>query len=250
MRVLILALCSQSSIPAQREAASSKPNVGSVPFVGCKSDGQLGPAEAPAGSRKNVSLPLQVTQQLAYYRSAQGVGVLAPRGWYCYGTYGSGGETLFVSPQPIDAANIFSPRWAGFSGPAIEIGHRYGDTSGRFAVAEIIARVFPAYKEFVVGVSQMSDAPVDSFTFGPYPEDKLMYKSKRVVEYETPAQAEGLGTRSSLKKNGRSIKGVAMLVGPTPDLLLLSVRLPLNLAGLTASIVLQVKRGATGDIGN
>jgi cell division inhibitor SulA len=82
------------------------------------------------------------------------------------------------------------------------------------------------------------------FKFGPYPKDVLSYKNNRVVEYITPAQTDGLGTHSWLKKSGSPIEGVAMLVGETPDLVLLSVRLPPELNGLTAVIVHEVEHDA------
>jgi hypothetical protein len=62
-----------------------------------------------------------------------------------------------------------------------------------------------------------------------------------VVEYTTPAQTEGLGTHSRLKKNGSPIYGAAILIGQAPDLTLLSVRLPDDLTGLTSAIVRQVE---------
>ena len=71
----------------------------SVPFKGCASDGQMGPEEAPKG--KSVSRPItaKAASQLAYYKSENGdAGVLGPRGWYCFGTYGSGGDALYISP--------------------------------------------------------------------------------------------------------------------------------------------------------
>ena len=212
-----------------------------VPFKGCASDGQVGPQEAPDGKSTSVQTSPRVAHQLAYYRSAQGLGVLAPRGWYCFGTYGSGGDTLFVTPQPIDTTNIFSAGQTAFSGPAIEISRRFGDTSGRFTVAEVIARVFPAYKSFVTAVMEGFDLPVP---FGPYPNDMLTYKGKTVVEYKTPAKTEGLGTRTRLTKNDSPIFGAAILVGPTPDLLFLSVRLPDDLTGLTSIIVRQAESDA------
>ncbi len=85
------------------------------------------------------------------------------------------------------------------------------------------------------------DLPVP---FGPYPNDMLTYKGKTVVEYKTPAQTEGLGTHSRLEKNGSPIYGAAILIGPTPDLLFLSVRLPDDLSGLTSAIVRQAERDA------
>ena len=49
--------------------------------------------------------------RLAYYKAQYGPGVLAPRGWHCFSTYGSDGANLFVSPDAIDAKALFSPDW-------------------------------------------------------------------------------------------------------------------------------------------
>jgi hypothetical protein len=241
---MILSVCAQTWLVGQEKAASSQPPAVSVPFVGCKSDGQIGPQEAPSGTTRSVPITQKTAQSLAYYEIGSGTAVLAPRGWCCFGTYGSGGESLSISPEPIDSAGIFSTKSSGFSGSAIEVSRRYGDTSGRFDVARIIARVFPAYKSTAYKFLEGFDSATNSLAFGPYPRDALTYNSNRVVEYKTPAQTEGLGTQSWLKMNGRPIEGVAMLVGQTPDLLLLSVRLPPGLNGLTAVIVHQVERDA------
>jgi len=149
---------------------------------------------------------------------------------------------LYVAPQPIDESRIGQ---SGFAGPIIEILHRFGNTSGRSDVAAIIARVFPAYKNFASQV--MEEGLGGPFKFGPYPKDALTYRNNRMVEYKTPAQSDGLGTQSSLKKDGSPIAGVAMLVGQTPDLLLLSVRLPPELSGLTPVIIRQFERDAERD---
>ena len=82
----------------------------------------------------------------------------------------------------------------------------------------------------------------DTFTVGPYATDRMTYKSKSLVEYRTPAKSVGLGTGSWLQKGDRPIDGAAILVGPTPDLILLSVRLPPDLTGLTSAIVREVER--------
>jgi hypothetical protein len=84
-----------------------------IPFVGCKSDGQTGPFEAPKGESRVVAINAEAANRFAYYKSAQTLGVLAPRGWYCFGTYGSSGSTLYVSPEPINSANLFSSNWRG-----------------------------------------------------------------------------------------------------------------------------------------
>jgi hypothetical protein len=216
----------------------------SVPFIGCKSDGQVGPQEAPKGTSRFVPINRAEADNLAYYKSAQGLGVLAPSGWHCFGLYGSGGDALFVSPEEIDRADKFPRPESGFPGPAIEVSRRFGETIGRFDVADVIARVFPEHNAFVTGIMKSFDQPASEYTFGPYPSDTLKYKSSTVVEYTTPAQSEELGTRSWLKRNSSPIEGVAMLVGHTPDLLLLSVRLPDDLASLTPSVVSQIELDA------
>lgn len=195
---------------------------------------------------KTVPITAERAQQLAYYQAEQGSGVLAPRGWYCFSTYGSNGWNLYVTPQPVEAKTLFSDAWPGFSGPAIQLSLSDGGTSGRFEVAHVIARVFPAHKAFVRRVIEEGIEPSASFVFGPYPQDKLIYKSKEIVEYQTPPNAEGLGANSHLQKNGSPIIGVALLAGipSEPSLWLLSTRLPASLVGLSTVVIHQVERDA------
>jgi hypothetical protein len=157
---------------------------------------------------------------------------------------GSGGDALEVSPRPEGSSVSFSSGRSGFAGPAIRLAARFGDTSGRFEVARTIARVFPAHTGFVERVMKEQLLPPSNFPSGPYPGDRLRYKTDRIVEYETPAQTDGLGTYLGLLKNNAPIRGVAMLVGETPDLLLLSVRLPPDAVDLTSTIIQQVERQA------
>ena len=234
-------MCTQTSLVAQEKAASTQQIGISVPFVGCKSDGPSDLREAPKSMNTSVPITVSAAQMLATYRSPEGLSVLAPRGWYCLGLYSSGGDSLYVGPQPIDEGRIGR---SGFAGPIIEFSHTFGPNSRRFDVARIIARVFPAYKPSAYRLLEGFDSETSSLTFGPYPQDALTYKGNRVVEYKTPAQSDGLGTQSSLKKDGSPIVGVAMLVGPAPDLVLLSVRLPPELRGLASAIVHQVERDA------
>ncbi|HUP02718.1 MAG TPA: hypothetical protein VMU19_01935 [Bryobacteraceae bacterium] len=197
---------------------------------------------APKGAPAPVSIGRAAAEKLAYYKSSQDVAALAPRGWYCFGTYGSAGDTLFVSPTPINASSIRAPDWSGMDGPAIEVSYRFGGTSGRFSVAQTLARVFPDEKDFVNSVMKEGK---DQFVFGPYPADTLAYKSKTVVEYATPAQSDGLGTTSWLKKNASPISGAAIVFpGAEPDVLFLAVRLPPNLAGLRSAILQHFERTA------
>jgi hypothetical protein len=215
-----------------------------VPFVGCESDGQVGPLKAPTGKSKAVPISTETADRLAYYKSEQGIGVLAPRGWSCFGVYGSNGYALYVSAEQITATTVLSSTWTGFTGPAIELAGESGDTSGRFSVARVIAGVFPAQRPFVEGVIAEGIEPASSFPFGPYPDDKVTYRSKQIVEYETPANRDGLGTDSRLKKNAYPISGVAILTGEPPALLLLAVRLSPDLTDLASPIVQQLERDA------
>ena len=146
-----------------------------------------------------------------------------------------------MSPDPIDPKAPFSDSWKGFSGQAIQISYSSGGTSGRFEVAQIIARVFPKYKAFAENVIAEGIEPASSFPFGPYPKDKLTYRSKSIVEYETPANTEGLGTVSRLQANASPIEGVAILSGADTDLVQLSARLSEKDHDLISTIVEQVE---------
>jgi hypothetical protein len=144
-----------------------------VPFVGCESDGQVGPLKAPQGKAKRVALPSEIADRLAYYKAEEGFGVLAPRGWYCFSTYGSNGSTLYVAPEPMNGKVLLSSDWGGFAGQAVQVSVSIGDTSGRFAVARVIARVFPDRKEFVQDVIAEGIESAASFPLGPYPTDMV-----------------------------------------------------------------------------
>jgi hypothetical protein len=231
----------------QNPSKSPPGTTATVPFVGCPSDGQAGPLDPPKGIAQVVHIPREAAQQLAFYMGEQGFGVLAPRGWHCFETDGSSGGSLFVSPQPIDGNKLFSDAWKGFTGPVIQLSIEAGGTSGRFGVARMIARIFPAHRSFVRKIIAEGIEPASNFPFGPYPNDKLIYKSKDLVEYQTPPQTEGLGTQSRLLKNADPIGGVAMLVGEDPktgeppSLLLLAVRLPSEMTNLTSAIIRQTE---------
>ncbi|HVU45129.1 MAG TPA: hypothetical protein VHD85_03320 [Terracidiphilus sp.] len=149
-----------------------------------------------------------------------------------------------MSPDPIHRADLFSNRWRGFAGSAIQISSIEGDTSGRFEVARFIARVYPAHRDFVQNVIAEGIEPASAFPSGPYPTDKLTYRSKEIVEYVTPANTMGLGTNSHLQQNEDPISGVAILAGEALDLVHLSVRLPPQDNELIRIIVRQTERDA------
>jgi len=236
MQVVMLALASHSLF-AQTHAVA-------VPFVGCPSEGQLGPEEAPKGTSVSVATSREGVLQLAYYSFLPPTGVLAPRGWHCFGILGSGGGTLFITPELIDYPAAVAIIQSRLAGNAVVFNSTYGGGSGSDRVARVIARVFPKYKWFVNGVRKGYDLPSEVFPSGPYPADKLVYRSPRLVEFRTPAHADGLGTDSWFKQGDEPINGVAILVGDDPDLRMLSVRLPPGLTNLTTTIVHQMELDA------
>lgn len=224
--------------------AQTKSNLSQVPFVGCKSDGQVGPIKAPSPKMKRLPISGDLASRLAYYQAQDGVGVLAPRGWYCFSTYGSSGSNLYVSPEPITGEALFSSNWNGFSGQAIQVSISVGDTSGRFEVAKTIARVFPDHNKFVQDVIAEGIEPASSFPAGPYPGDKIIRRSDKIVEFQTPPTMKGLGTDSMLRANSSPIQGVAILVGEEPSLVQASVRLSPSNQDLIQTILMQIEKDA------
>jgi hypothetical protein len=186
-------------------------------------------------------MPEDLVQDVAYYGNGRS-GVLAPRGWYCFETYGSSGTSLFIAPSQLDSTTIFSDTWHGFTGPAIEFSVTSTETSGRFAAAKIIARVFPSQMDFVKKVEAEGidvDAP---YLVGPFPNDTLKYINSDAVEYMTPPNETGFGTLSRLKANGSPITGIAILRLERGSLLQMSMRLPDDMAGLRPVIIQELER--------
>ena len=213
-----------------------------VPFVGCASDGQVGPLDAPTGSPVALSIAPAVAASLAFYKPENGIGILAPRGWFCFATYGSNGSVLYVSPTPLDSKQVFSAAWHGFAGPAVQVTTRIGDTSGRFDVARVIARVFPGRMAFTRSVIAEGIEPAANFPVGPYKTDTLTYKGKSLVEFETPGNTKGLGTDSFLLPASAPIHGFAALIGEGPDAMVqVSLRLPAEAAALLPVILSQAE---------
>jgi hypothetical protein len=229
---------------ANSPSAPAPSAVATVPFVGCASDGQGGPQKAPNGKSLAVAIPAPLAERLAYYKAKYGIGVLAPRGWHCFSTYGSSGENLFVSPDPIESQTLLSLKWQGFTGPAVQATVYDGGTSGRFEVAKVIARIFPAYKTFAQKVIAEGSEPASDFPFGPYADDKLTNRANNIVEFETPGSAQGLGTDSRLQMNASPIDGVAIIGGKDTDLTMLTARFSGSDQDLIAAMVAQAESEA------
>ena len=212
-----------------------------LPFVGCPAGGQTGNYQAPPSRRVALPVAAPAARQLAYYGHRAALSVLAPRGWRCFEVHGSSGMSVLVTPDSRDPDSFFRK---AESGPAILRSLELGAGSGRFRVAEVIARVFPSRRAFVENLIRSFDAPASQFTFGPHSDDRLTYRGPNVVEYLTPPRREGLGTGYWVAANDSPISGVAMLRGSAPDLVFLAARLPAAQAGLIPVIIRQVKLDA------
>lgn len=210
-----------------------------VPFIGCPSNGQGGPVAAPQGPAHRVAVSPDAAARLAWFEARDAPGVLAPRQWHCFGTYGSSGATLYVSSKAVNAQLVLSEEWTGFPGPAIEISRMDGGTSGRIDVAQKVARLFPAHMDFVRQVIAEGIEPASEFPRGPYPDDRLIYRTQTLVDFETPGHRKGLGTASRLEPNGQPIRGfVSLSFRPNEDPydISLEMRLPSNLTTLASPI--------------
>jgi hypothetical protein len=230
------------NVLARAQTQAARPQ---IPFIGCESGGQVGSLKAPKEKGERLTVAAEIADRVAYYQAENGFGVLAPRGWYCFSTYGSSGSRLFVNPEPINDKNLFTSDWKGFSGPAIQVSVSLGDTSGRFAVAKTIARVFPDRMEFVRKVISEGIEPVSSFPTTPYASDTLQRLGKNIVEFETPANTKGLGSQSQLAINSGPIEGVVILSGEEPNLVQLSMRLPDRYQRLGRTIIQQLETEVT-----
>jgi hypothetical protein len=216
-------------------------NQASIPTVACKSDGQMGPVAAPKQIVDGPPVPEPAAFHLAYYASAQ-LGVLAPRGWHCFGLYGSNGSQLIVTPEPHNARDLFNEN-SKLTGPAVHLAAMAGDTSGRFSVARTVARLFPTYQNYVKHVVAEGIEPAADFPTGPYRTDYLTRRSATIVEFTTPANTDGIGTQSRLAKTNAPINGVALLFPDNAmNLSQVFVRLPPDLADLSRAIVESVEQ--------
>ena len=216
------------------EAASQREPMAPVPFVGCPSDGQVGPMPAPGPGRKRPVAPRSIAGKLAYYRSKD-LGVLGPRGWHCLEAYGSNGAFLMVAPQPVNLR-------AAITGPGLQLTLSYGGTSGRFVVARAVMAYFPAEKGYVDWWSKGGGLGQKDLTGGVHPSDRIVSVGPREIRFHTPGHSQGLGTSNRLAPGDLGIDGFLKLRGdfahdgPCIDLLQLAMRLPPGMAGLAPAI--------------
>lgn len=179
-----------------------------VPFVGCPADGQVGPIEAPQGKPRTVALDTRTAGRIAFYKGDVGFGVFAPRGWHCRVWYGSGGETIIVTPGRIDSG---THRRLG-TGQAVELMSALGGTSGRFTVARYASQLFrSAAAEFIERVKSESLVPTADLIIERSSNDSMTYSDILTVTFTTAANKPGLGTQEDLDPSSDMIHGIAVL---------------------------------------
>jgi hypothetical protein len=130
-------------------------------------------------------------------------------------------------------------QWADYRGPEVTVTTTSGATSGRYAVARVIARVFPTHMAFVEDVIGEGVEPASNFPVGPYSTDKAISQTARMYEYQTPPNSEGIGGNN---KSEYPWDGVVILQGQAPDVLSITVRLPNESSNLASDIIKQAER--------
>ena len=215
-------------------ARSAKPEAGTLPFVGCPSDGQSGPVEAPHAPQILPEVPPREAASLALYQSAAQA-MVGPQGWHCVGLYGSDGSVLLITPAAHVPSEFFAEN-AALTGPAIEVTRSIADTSGRFEAARIAARLFPARRAFVQSVIDEGIEAADQFPFGPYRTDAVLRQSPSAVEFLTPAGKPGMGTMGRMTPGADPIHGLALMARGN-DTTLVNVRLPAGQTRLAETII-------------
>ena len=109
------------------------------------STGQLRPQAK--GKPKRVNLPPAMAGQLAWYRVQRRRWSILARWGRAAGTalqpsVPMGGRSTLL-PSPWRSAKLLEHKdWKGFTGPAIQLSGSDGETSGRFEVAQVVARRF------------------------------------------------------------------------------------------------------------
>jgi hypothetical protein len=227
------------SVVLQARPQSSGSAPVAVPFVGCESDGQTGPLQAPGSPSPGVSLAPRLANRLALYEAESGPPVLGPRGWSCFGFYGSGGTYVVITPRPTDMAH------AAVTGPAIVASITSGGTSGRFTVAPVVARVFSSERAYLDRIRAEGLVPTEELVSRPFPADHVTRVSDHLVEYVTGRGAKGLGTLFGIIPNTDPISGAAVLV-PERDFELrdVAVRLPPAMRDLDRLIIRHFEDGS------
>ena len=189
-----------------------------IPAIGRPLDGQAGPQDTPTLPKTmRVLVPEGAASGLTYYSAFEGAGsgLVAPKGWDCFGTYGSAGSHLYITPNRLNTPILERPDKVG-GGPVIIDNHLIGGTSGRFPIAQLSARIFPLARAFVQRVRAMGLDDPKTYVFKPWPADRLNRLSDFVVSYVTPSNTDGVGTIFGPTPGPELISGLVFLRSLSP----------------------------------
>lgn len=212
------------------------PEYASVPLVGCPADGVGGPVKAPLAGTVAVTAPAEPAGRLAYYttqdQAAMDHGVLAPLDWQCGAINTATGTTLYVAPEPVNLDQLMHYQQT-FSGPVVMLSVTQGTGDGKAVVEEFIGSFLnqlPAPKD------PADPKPLQQF--GTNQLEALLQPQITIREFEMPPgqNVPGPGSNTAVEPNQQPIHGVAIVVGPTPDLILVEARLPHLPQGLSTSV--------------
>ena len=183
-----------SKDPQFSGAVSDAPkNLVSVPYIGCATSSMTGErTAAPQGSEAWLLMDAGTAQQLAYYTSDDATVIIGPRDWSCQASLGSAGSRLSASPVgdvPASSDEETDTRIAD----GVYWAFSTGQTSGRFAVADAIARFFPERHSYVRSVVAEGLVPLSSFPNGPGEGVSIVRKSSDYVVYRETATSDQEG---------------------------------------------------------
>ena len=228
-----------------------------IPAVGCPQDGQMGPIPAPdlPGS-VHVIIAERSASRLAYYSASDtaGAGVVAPRGWSCFGVYGPSGESLTVMPQGSDLPILDRGARTG-AGPVVIRDLLVGGTAARSLIARVSARVFPVARKLARPPGEPEAADPGKRASEAWHADRIVRLSDVAVGYLTPPESDGLGTIFGPAHGPGPVQGLAFLTGANenvddPSLVRLAVRLADVDQGLYPSIAAHLIISVTSGVGD
>jgi hypothetical protein len=148
---------------------------------------------------------------------------------------------LYVVPNSISGSILDRPEKIGGATAIVLIGFS-GETSGRFGMAKIAARIVPRARAFAEKVkAEQFDDPAE-YVFDPWPQDTVVRLSDFTASYMTLPTVVGLGTMYGPMAGSEPIKGLVFLnLGSSsggPYLVKLAVRLPETIAHLYPAIAI------------
>ncbi len=202
-----------------------------VPYVGCASDGQLGPQPPPKPSKPTPRLPASAASRLAYYASVNNRRAGAARMALLFSVRFKRSERL-RDARAHRRPNPYPRRGVTLQRRRHRVQLHTGGTSGRFEVAKVSSKFFPIAHGLVASVAKEEKEigiPFD-LSGNEFRNDQIVSRTDKVVRFITPAGKHGLGTDDRFVPNRSPVAGLAALVfddGET-DLMLLNARLPLK----------------------